>query len=139
ILFLVAGVLYIARNIKLIIMATQKDLDAAIDNLLSVIQSKAAQVATDLQNLEAKIAQAAPEADFSDEIAKIKKGVDAIGDIDPTAAQAPAPTTNTDAAAQVNPPPPVPAEITPPVNPAPTPAPIDGTEPVGATPLPSNP
>ena len=91
------------------IMANQQDLDRAVDNLLSVIQAKAAQVATDLQDLESKLAQAENGPDLSAEIAKINQGVDSIKNIDPSAAAAPAPTSNTAGAANVNPPPPAPA------------------------------
>jgi outer membrane murein-binding lipoprotein Lpp len=89
-------------------MPTQADLDTAIDNLLSTIQAKAAQVATDLQNLEAKIAQLEGAPDFSAEIAKIQAGVQAIKDIDPTAANPPAPTPA---------PAPAPTPTPPPANP----------------------
>jgi len=64
-------------------MATQADLDAALNNLMSAIQAKATQVANDLAALNAKI-QAIPNApDLSAEVAQVQSGIDAINAIDP--------------------------------------------------------
>jgi len=64
-------------------MATQADLDAALNNLMAAIQAKAKQVSTDLAALTAKI-QAIPNApDLSAEVAQVQSGIDAINAIDP--------------------------------------------------------
>jgi len=68
------------RNIN---MATQADLDAALNNLMAAITAKATQIANDLAALNAKI-QAIPNApDLSAEVAQVQSGIDAINAIDP--------------------------------------------------------
>jgi len=65
-------------------MATQADLDAALNSLMAAIQAKATQVANDLAALNAKI-QAIPGApDLSAEVAQVQSGIDAINAIDPS-------------------------------------------------------
>ena len=65
-------------------MATQADLDAALNSLMTAIQAKATQVANDLAALNAKI-QAIPGApDLSAEVAQVQSGIDAINAIDPS-------------------------------------------------------
>ena len=65
------------------IMATQADLDAALDKLTTAVSDAAARVSADLAALNAKIAALPGAPDLSAEVAKVQSGIDAIAAIDP--------------------------------------------------------
>ncbi len=67
------------------IMATQVDLDAALDKLAQAVSDAATRVSADFAALNAKIAAGTPPADLSPEVAKVQAGLDAIASIDPAA------------------------------------------------------
>jgi hypothetical protein len=79
----------IGINRKVNKMATQADLDAALDALMTAVKAAADRVSADIAALQAKIDSGATGPDLQPEIDKVNAGVAAISAIDPSA---PAPT-----------------------------------------------
>lgn len=78
-----------------IIMATQKELDSALDSLATAVSDAATRVSNDLKVLQDKIAAIPAAADLAPEVARIAGMTDAIAAIDPAAATPIAPVTST--------------------------------------------
>jgi hypothetical protein len=75
------------------IMATQADLDAALDKLGKAVSDAATRISNDLSALQAKVAAIPAAADLAPEVARIGAMADAVAAIDPAAPTPIAPPT----------------------------------------------